>query len=260
MFDEIERLDLEFLNIQIIDGYYKDGKLFLDSCFFRKDYKDEIEQFQSLLESFSNEDDDFLNDLVDYEFSFDDIMEVLVADLDIYSAIYRVPEIKITNAEWDLLFTKLGCYYLDHGLGDFFLCDMVSLNKYALAKAMVYEERKVDLETYLSSLKYIESNILSLANIVEISEELSDSFEVDVLSLIADERGEFISNIVKKDSVEFLINDIDLDEDIDVVTKKMKDKLEQKGFSVVDCIEEVKPKKSNDKIINFLEYKARNRK
>lgn len=124
----IETLDFEIVNVQISDNYLKNGKIRLSDYFTRKDVlteSDIITDAISKMKCKENIDDEY-NERFSHNYSIDDILELLVSDLDAYSLLYKVPPIKISNVEWELLFYELGKYYHNRGIDDFYIEDMIS--------------------------------------------------------------------------------------------------------------------------------------
>ena len=179
MFDNIDSLNQEIINVQVLDNYLKDGLIRFNKYFLREDYKYEMKKFEQVLSQFEEEDNDSFDDedgYIEDPYTLDDVLEILVADLDIYECIYKVPNISIENKEWEVLFDTIGAFYKEKDLDGFFMDDMIALNKYAIARSMVYEEESISLKTYINSLKYMESNILTINNIVEIAEKLGELY------------------------------------------------------------------------------------
>ncbi len=192
MFDSIDRLDQEIINIQVLDHYYKDDLIRYDKYFLREDYEEQMKKFEQVLEQYEDEDDKLqVVEEIEDSACLDDVMETLVADLDIYSSLYKVPEVSIKDDEWELLFYTIGEYFLDLDLDYLFFDTMVDLNKWAIAKSMVYEEESISLQTYISSLRYLESDILTIGNIKELAGILGKEFKIDAISLVANRDGNF---------------------------------------------------------------------
>ena len=59
-----------------------------------------------------------------------------------------------------------------------FIEDMIELNKMTISKAMVYEDDEILLDTYICSLRYIESDIITEKDLKAIASQLSDTFEI----------------------------------------------------------------------------------
>ena len=106
---------------------------------------------------------------------------------------YGKEHICFLNYKWDyeLLFATIANYYKDKEFSYSFADDMRYLNRMAIAKSMIYEDEHIELKTYISSLKYLESNVISLVNIVEIARDLSVVFGIDTFSLLANEDGSY---------------------------------------------------------------------
>lgn len=190
-YNVVEKLDFEIVNVQISDNYLKNGKIRLSDYFTIKDVlteSDIIADTISKMKCKENIDDEY-NERFSHSYSIDGILELLVSDLSAYSVLYKVPPIKISNVEWELLFYELGKYYHNRDIDGFFIEDITYLNKMAISKAMVYEDDAISLETYIWSLRYLESNIITEGNLEDIASQLSTVFGIDALSLIKNETG-----------------------------------------------------------------------
>lgn len=254
MFYSIDRLNLEVINIQVFDNYLRNGCILFDEYFMREDYKTEMKKFKNLLKNYEEEYDNEYTD--DEEYTLDDILELLVYDFDTYATLYNIPEVSIDNKEWKLFFETIGNYYIERKLDDFFMNDMVELNRYAISKAMVYEDEVISLKTYISSLKYIESDILSINNIIDIVERLEKKFDIDALPLIANKDGSY--GCLNKDFKLFIVEDETdcLDQEV------LKQLLKNDGYQIKDSLDVVEDKcsilnSSNEKVIDFNLYKTK---
>lgn len=236
----------------------KDGVIRSNKYFLREDYKYEMKKFEQVLSQFEEEDNDSFDDedgYIEESYTLDDVLEILVADLDIYECIYKVPNISIENKEWEVFFDTIGAFYKERDLDGFFMDDMIVLNKYAIARSMVYEEESISLKTYISSLKYVESNILTINNIVEIAEKLGEKFGIDALSLIANEDGSY--GCIGKNLTLFIIDNDSNDKTNEEVIKKQ---LEKNGYKVVDTVGIIGQEKPNNHNSNVVSIDSAKRK
>ena len=90
MFDNIDSLNQEIINVQVLDNYLKDGLIRFNKYFLREDYKYEMKKFEQVLSQFEEEDNDSFDDedgYIEDPYTLDDVLEILVADLDIYECI-----------------------------------------------------------------------------------------------------------------------------------------------------------------------------
>lgn len=261
MFDSIDSLGQEIINVQLLDLYLKDGAIRTESVFFREDYIYQMQKMENLLKYYKN--NNYLNEKeVEYEYTLDNVLELLVSDLDIYALIYNVPEIKLENVEWELLFTTLANYYQKQEFSYFFMVDMIYLNKMVIARAMVYEEDSITLETYISSLKYIESDSLTISNIIEIAKKLQEVFGIDALSLLENEDGSY--GCIGKDSELFILDE----EFSEFSNEKIKEYLKQQGYTINETVEiktdnnhlEHNDSIKNEKVVDIQTYKKERRK
>lgn len=188
---DIERLDNEIYTVQIVDNYLINGKLKSDDEFFRDSIDKSYFGDESMYDEYMDDvEDEEYND--DYKDTIEDVMEILIEDLEVYSDLYKIPELSITNDEWDLFFDTIYEYYESHSLSEFYFLDMVDVNKFAMAKSLVYEQKSISLNTYISALKYMESAVLNINDIKEIINILEDRFnQGNLLSLIANPDGSF---------------------------------------------------------------------
>ena len=258
MIEEIDSLELEIINVQALDGYLKDGMIRNGSYFHRPEYKYDMEKYKNLFKPYEianrftvvgkEQEED-----VDDEYTFDDVLKELTASIDIYNIIYNLNEVVVDNKEWELFFETICDYYCEHGLENFFMEDMLALNRYALARSLVYEDECIDLETYIKSFKYIESNILSINNIVELAEKVSEVLSIDAVAILANEDGSF--GCKNKNSSIFLVDD-----DIDVEKEEvLKEYLEKNGYKVADIADVIEEKQNvcEGNVISFDEKKLK---
>lgn len=262
MFEEIDSLNLEIVNVQVLDGYLKNGKIRFGDFFLRDDYKYQMNKFKNLLRSYEDnekrlsvvdKEEDTDDGYIEEDYTLDDVLETLVADIDIYGLIYDMKEVEIDSGEWELFFETLGAYYIEQDLDGFFMGDMITLNKYAIARSLVYEEECIDLETYIKSLKYLESNIISINNIIEIAERIRETMSIDAVSILANDDGSY--GCKNKNSSLFIVDD-DIDADKEPV---LKEYMEKNGYKVVDAVDVVEHEKidTSSNVISFDRVKSK---
>lgn len=234
MFGTIESLMEPVVNVQLLDLYFKDNGIKTHEMFYRDEYVYDLEKNKGLFNYYEKsgkieEDDDDLE-----TYTFNDVLEILVNDFDTYSYIYKVPPIKMENVEWELLFATIANYYKDKSFSYSFADDMRYLNRMAIAKSMIYEDEHIELKTYISSLKYLESNVISLVNIVEIAKDLSDIFGIDTFSLLANEDGSYGCRGMGS---ELVFVDGEDQESLEKATEKISKELKEKGFNITQKLE-----------------------
>lgn len=247
----IETLDFEIVNIQILDNYLKNGKVRLSNCFIEKNIVLESNSIKDTMDKLGIKKsmDDEYDDRLNGSYSIDDVLALLVADLDIYSSLYKVPPVKISNVEWELLFYQLAKYYHNRSIDDFFLKDMIYLNKMAISKAMVYDDNCINLETYLWSLRYLESDIITERNLIDIVSQLSTTFGINVLSLLENDEGEI--GCLKKD----IIFETDATSN-DTIAKILLEKgYEIEDASILEKDTKVSCNRPKQKIVNLSDYR-----
>ena len=261
MFGQIDSLNMEVINVQIFDGYLKNGEIRFDNFFMRDDYKYEMKKYKNLIKNYSDnliksiadsaDEDGYIDD----DYTLDDVLEMLVEELNVYGIIYDVKEVAIDNEEWELFFEAIGKYYIEHDLDGFFMSDMIKLNRYAIARSLVYEEECIDLETYIKSLKYLESNILSINNVIEIAEKIKEVLSVDTTGILVNDDGSYgIKN--KGASLLLIDDDVKFDEN-----ETMKEFMRKNGYSVVTTLEVVenRPNYNDNNVISFDAIKSKKR-
>lgn len=145
--------------------------IYLDSCFMRED----TEMIEHLLEEYIEEPQEENFSGKEEVLNLDEVLELLVADLDIFSLLYQLPKVTIKNDEWDIFFQTLFSYYQKLKIDHFFLEDMESLNRYAISKSMIDQE-ELKVSTYINSLKYLDSNVLYPSNLRTLESILKKEF------------------------------------------------------------------------------------
>ncbi len=259
MYEVVDRLEYEIINVQLLDRHYDNKKIYTDEYYMREEYQKQMDEFHDILEEYSDFDNveyEEYQEIISYTLS--DVMETLVSDLYIYDLLYYVPKVTITNDEWDLFFVTVANYYIKNNFSDLFFDDMVFLNKMVMAKAMVYEESEITLETYISSLKYIESNILTLSNIMDIVDKLGDAFKIDSKAIFANDDGSY-GCIGKCDEV-FLL-DYSISE-YEINTDNIKRFLIDEGYEIINK-SKIKNEQESDlpsNVIDFNKMKLKRRK
>lgn len=271
MLECFDSLNQEIINVQLLDLYFKNHGLRTETVFFTEDYLYQLERTENLLKYYENSG--YLDSQEveaekeeDYEYTLDDVLELLVADLDIYPFIYKVPRIDINNKEWELFFTTLADYYQKQEFSYFYMDDMIALNRMAIARSMVYEEESITLRTYISSLKYIESDVLSISNIKEMTKKLGEVFGIDALSLLVNKDGSY--GCVGKDFQLMVLEDENQDVS-EININQIKQQLQEKGYKISETLEipttndELNPENSSsidNNVVDFKSYKMKIRK
>lgn len=271
MLECFDSLNQEIINVQLLDLYFKNNELRTETVFFTEDYLYQLERTENLLKYYENSS--YLDsqeveaeEEEDYEYTLDDVLELLVADLDLYPFIYKVPTVEISNTEWELFFTTLANYYKKHEFIHFYMDDMRELNRMAIARSMVYEEESITLKTYISSLKYIESDVVTISNIKEMAEKLGEVFGIDAFSLLVNLDGSY--GCVGKDFQLCIFDEEDKDT-TELSSNQIKQQLQEKGYKISETLEmpttndEVNPENSSsidNNVVDFKSYKMKIRK
>ncbi len=252
MFMYVDSLYEEIVKVQVCDNYYLNGQIRTDEHFYSSKFIADTNKFANLSKCYEDNDDgDYFEE--DKYYSADEVLEGLVNSLHMYEYVYVLKGINISNEEWDILFDILENYYLEKEFTDDFIPDMVNLNKLAVARALVYD-KVLDLETYIESLKYLESNDISMDDIIGIIKKLGEESDKDFMPLITNDDGSYGCLNTNTD-VLIVKNDTDVD-----TVKKL---LEGNGLGidqiikVSDTVEKVpqKTKHPGEKIVNFSKYK-----
>lgn len=244
-YNVVETLDLEIVNIQILDNYLKNGKIRLADSFLAEDT---IKESNSIIDKsnkmrYIKDIDDEYNSRFDYCYTVDDILELLISDIDAYSLLYKVPPINLSNTEWELLFYSLAKYYHSEKLDNFFIEDMIELNKMTIAKAMVYEDKEILLNTYIWSLRYIISDIITEKDLEDIASQLSDTFGIDAINLVKNEIGE----------ISYPNKNLEISLD-DVSNESLRSYLIENGYKI-EKNDFIRSNKQRQKIISISEYR-----
>lgn len=173
----------ELVVVQILDGV-SDKKIKLDDVFFSDSYKCwlQINQRQNnsrklqLVED--TIEDDYLEDDSEYEDQdiYEEANEEMIMDLELYATMYQMPMFSLTNEEWNLFFQTLCSYYLEKDLSEVYVPEMVTLNRFAIAKSLINHQTGITLTTYISALRYMESDALNISDILEMIGKLETAF------------------------------------------------------------------------------------
>lgn len=268
MLECFDSLNQEIINVQLLDLYFKNNELRTETVFFTEDYLYQLERTENLLKYYENSgylDSQKVED-ENYEYTLDDVLELLVADLDLYPFIYKVPTVKINNTEWELFFTTLANYYQKQEFSYFYMDDMIALNRMAIARSMIYEEENITLQTYISSLKYIESDVISISNIKEMAKKLEEVFGIDALSLLVNKDGS--CGCVGKDFQLLVLEDENQDKS-KLNINQIKQQLQEKGYKISETLkipttnDEANLENSfsiDNNVVDFKSYKMKIRK
>lgn len=152
MDDVFESLTKEVKIIQSRDPHFKGRRHVHDSYFYTDLYKEELK----------NTDDEYTEYDVYYdEKSKDEVMIEAVSLLDCYSEIYKVPTVRISNKEWDILFEEVYDFYTEYDLNYFFEQDMLMLNRLAISRSLLYNKKYLDISDYINSFNYLDSMVLT---------------------------------------------------------------------------------------------------
>lgn len=169
----------ELIVVQTLDGVSSE-ELRLDDEFFSDSYKNWLQlkkrkghskKFQLVKDSSGDDSkEDESHDI------YEETNEEMLMDLELYNNIYHMPMLSITNQEWDLFFQELYTYYSEKNLLEIYVSDMVTLNRMALAKSLTNHQKEIALTTYISALKYMESEVVEISDILEMIKRLEITF------------------------------------------------------------------------------------
>lgn len=189
----------ELVVVQVLDGISSE-KIRLDDAFFSDSYRSWVQSkklpsINRKLQIVKEIEDDYLDEeesIEENQTLYDETNEEMLLDLELYNDIYQMPMFMMTNKEWDLFFKEMYSYYLEKGLLEEYLPDMVTLNRMAIAKSLIENQEVMTLTTYISALKYMESEVIEISNILEIIERLEGAFQMQNLkALIQNANGSY---------------------------------------------------------------------
>lgn len=86
----------------------------------------------------------------------EEAMERIVYEYDIYSMIYKLPEMSITNREWDILFDTIYDELVKKQAESKFYKYMSFLNRYVFASSLVHGDKKITVYSYIRELKMLQ--------------------------------------------------------------------------------------------------------
>lgn len=256
--DEDYLLTEELLVVQILDGI-SGQKMKKDDDFFRDSYRSflqsrkkqstygELQVVEEELEkcSFDKEENKRKRQTL-----YDETNEEMLLDLEFYNDIYQLPIFMVTNREWNLFFKEMCSYYFGKGLREVYLPDMVTLNKMAIAKSLIDNQEEITLSTYICALKYMESEVISISEILEVIERLEVTFEMKNLKeLIRNADGSY-GNYNKKFTIP-----IEGVENMDAYF--FQDGVEE---IIVDDGSKMSDKEVEDNIVSFQKYLIKGKK
>lgn len=166
----------EFITIQKLDSFFNDKELVLDDEFYSEDYKNFLEEEKRESAIISEEELEEIeeDEMEVVSFTQEEVMIRIVDDLNIYSEIYQVPPVEISNKEWDNFFNQTFTYYDNHKFICFYDEDMIMLNRLAIARSMLYQKSALELEDYKESIRYIDSRVLYQNNKEELIETIKE--------------------------------------------------------------------------------------
>lgn len=147
------------------DYDYENSK---DEDFYTFDYKMKLKQVAIFKED--KEKEKITYDLLNK----DDVKNKIIDEIKEYLKIYKIPPINITNMELDTYFDVLyNVFYKKGKLSEFY--DEISyVERYTLAKSLVYNQKKIGLNDFVENLCYINKKIISKRELTKIKKEIME--------------------------------------------------------------------------------------
>lgn len=133
--------------------------------------EDILKEYNDLNDDDITEDDDLDNQEINKQLllnngCYKDMVQGLVVDeFEEYSEICNIKGIDIKPSDWDKLFDVTYSYYQDKEIKDYYLDDMLILNRYAFSLALL-NDSDVNIDCYLEGLKYMDSSYIGIDDIV----------------------------------------------------------------------------------------------
>lgn len=179
-----ETLYDEFITVQRLDPYFENKEHRLDDEFYTEDYikfleeegREEAILSEEELEADEIEEGKVNSFIIDLQ---EEVMKRIVDYLDVYGEIYRVPPIQISNQEWDNFFNQTFQYYENHDSLRCYDEDMITLNRLAISRALLYEKNALEIDDYIDSIEYLDSEVLLPNNKEELRKQVKEGFQQD---------------------------------------------------------------------------------
>ncbi len=99
---------------------------------------------------------------------------MIVDAFEINEEIYNIKGIDIKSNDWDKLFDITYSYYHDNDIEEYYLDDMLTLNRYAFSLALL-NDSNVDIDCYIEGLKYMDSYYMDVEDISTLIERFNNS-------------------------------------------------------------------------------------
>ena len=110
----------------------------------------------------------------------DMVQGLVVYEFDVYSEICNIKGIDIKPSDWDKLFDVTYSYYQDKEIKDYYLDDMLILNRYAFSLALL-NDSDVNIDCYLEGLKYMDSSYIGIDDIVTMIDNYNNTNTNDTI-------------------------------------------------------------------------------
>lgn len=133
--------------------------------------EDILKEYNDLNDDDITEDDDLDNQEINKQLLLnngcykDMVQGLVVYEFEGYSEICNIKGIDIKPSDWDKLFDVTYSYYQDKEIKDYYLDDMLILNRYAFSLALL-NDSDVNIDCYLEGLKYMDSSYIGIDDIV----------------------------------------------------------------------------------------------
>lgn len=118
----------------------------------------------------------------------DETMIQIVGEIDAYCKTYNIPEIIITNNDWDIFFDILYRVFVKKRLENKFYNAMSELLRLTFAKSLLYETNRISINDFIDSLHCLDSFQFDEKEISiiqkEILSEIKPSKNIDISDII----------------------------------------------------------------------------
>lgn len=133
------------------------------SSFYTDEYKEyysvtnnlENQKYQRVVENQQRTTRDKFKIHMGYKsLSKEDVMFKIINDLDVYSKVYKIPPINVSNEEWDRLFDEIYEMY-DESFKISFYTIMLRLVKFTLASVLLDNKNEININTFIDNIENV---------------------------------------------------------------------------------------------------------
>lgn len=100
------------------------------------------------------------------------VQQQVTEQLELYQILYSLPNIKIADKDWDILFDVMHDFYEKKDIKNYFLYDMHKLNRFSIANCLLDKSESLNINTYINSLEYLKSDNLLKEELEEVKKDL----------------------------------------------------------------------------------------